>query len=155
MPSFLPFCKENSTVWLHVIWFLKWKWSHSVISDSLWPHGLYSLPGSYVHWIFEARILEWVAVSFSRGYFQHRTLTPVSCIAGRLSTTWATREVAWGLLREWLMKIIPFPWQQGWEYYLPHFHWNFFSANFKVGTKETIFFYLLVSLWRCDLYEKK
>ena len=65
MPSFLPFCKENSTVWLHVIWFLKWKWSHSVISDSLWPHGLYSLPGSYVHRIFEARILECFQTFFS------------------------------------------------------------------------------------------
>ena len=27
----------------------------------------YSLPGSFVHWIFQARVLEWVAISFSRG----------------------------------------------------------------------------------------
>ena len=27
----------------------KWKWRHSVESQSLWPHGLYSLPGSFVH----------------------------------------------------------------------------------------------------------
>ena len=39
--------------------------SHSVTSDSLWPHGLYSRLGSSVHGILQARILEWVAVSSS------------------------------------------------------------------------------------------
>ena len=34
----------------------------------------FSLPGSSVHGIFQARILEWVAISFSRGYFQFRCL---------------------------------------------------------------------------------
>ena len=34
--------------------------------DSLQLHGLYNLPGSSVHGIFQARILEWVAISFSR-----------------------------------------------------------------------------------------
>ena len=38
----------------------------SVISDSCDPMD-YSLPGSSVHGIFQARILEWVAISFSRG----------------------------------------------------------------------------------------
>ena len=37
--------------------------SHSVVSDSFQPHGLYSLPGSFVHGILQARILEWVAIS--------------------------------------------------------------------------------------------
>ena len=41
------------------------KWNHSVVSDSLWPHGLCSPPGPSVHGIFQARILEWVAISFS------------------------------------------------------------------------------------------
>ena len=48
--------------------------------------------GSSVHGIFQARILEWVAISFSRGSSQPRDGTWVSCIAGRLFTTWATRE---------------------------------------------------------------
>ena len=39
--------------------------SHSVMSDSLWPHG-YRLPGSLVHGIPRARILEWVAISSSK-----------------------------------------------------------------------------------------
>ena len=40
-----------------------------------------SLPGSSVHGIFQARILEWVAISFSRGSSQPRDQTWVSCIA--------------------------------------------------------------------------
>ena len=42
----------------------KWKWSCSVESDSLWLHGL-QLPGSSVHGIFQARVLEWGAIAFS------------------------------------------------------------------------------------------
>ena len=42
-----------------------------------------SLPGSSVHGIFQARVLEWVAISFSRGSSQPRDRTRVSCIAGR------------------------------------------------------------------------
>ena len=41
----------------------------------------YSLPGSSVHGIFQARILEWVAISFSRGSSQPRDGTHVSCIS--------------------------------------------------------------------------
>ena len=41
--------------------------THSVVSDSLPPPGLNSLPGSSVHGILQARILEWVAISSSRG----------------------------------------------------------------------------------------
>ena len=51
-----------------------------------------SLPGSSVHGILQARILEWVAISFSRGSFQPRDRTRVSCSAGRRFTTCATRE---------------------------------------------------------------
>ena len=42
-----------------------------------------SLPGSSVHSIFQARILEWVATSFSRRSSQLRDQTHVSCLAGR------------------------------------------------------------------------
>ena len=44
------------------------------------------------HGIFQARILEWVAVPFSRGSSQPRDQTQVSCIAVRFFTSWATRE---------------------------------------------------------------
>ena len=43
-----------------------------------------SPPGSSVHGILQARILEWVAIPFSRGSFYPRDGTWVSCIAGRL-----------------------------------------------------------------------
>ena len=42
-----------------------------------------SIPGSSVHGIFQARVLEWVAISFSRGSSRPRDRTRVSCIAGR------------------------------------------------------------------------
>ena len=45
-----------------------------------------SLPGSSVHGIFQARILQWVAISFSRGSSRPRDWTWVSCTAGRLFT---------------------------------------------------------------------
>ena len=53
----------------------------------------YSLPGSTIHGIFQARILEWVAISFSKRSSWPRDWTRVSCIIGRRFTVWATREV--------------------------------------------------------------
>ena len=52
----------------------------------------YRLPGSSIHGIFQARVLEWVAISFSRGSSWPRDWTWVFCIAGRCFTVWATRE---------------------------------------------------------------
>ena len=51
--------------------------------------------GSSVHEIFQARIPEWVAISFSRGSSQPRDRTWVSCTAGRFFTDWATKEAEW------------------------------------------------------------
>ena len=93
--------------------------SHKLMSDSLWPVD-YSPPAFSVlhylpvkslsrvrlfaspwtvahrapleHGIFQARILEWVAISFSRGSFQPRDQTQVSRIAGRHFNLWATGE---------------------------------------------------------------
>ena len=52
-----------------------------------------SLPSSSVHGILQARVLEWVAISFSRGSSRTRDPTRVSCMAGRRFTLWATRNV--------------------------------------------------------------
>ena len=46
-------------------------------------------PGSSAHGILQARILEWVAIPFSRGSSWPRDQTQVSCISGRLFTIWA------------------------------------------------------------------
>ena len=75
-----------------------------------------SLPGSSVHGIFQAIVLEWVAIFFSRGSSQPRARTWVSRIVDRRFTVWATREVQcehWssitaGLALKW--SFIP----QGW-----------------------------------------
>ena len=45
---------------------------------SLWPHGS-SLPGFSVRGILQARILEWVAISYSKGSSQPRDQTYVCC----------------------------------------------------------------------------
>ena len=51
-----------------------------------------SPPGSSVHGISQARILEWIAIPFSRVSSQPRDWTQVSCIAGSFFISWATRE---------------------------------------------------------------
>ena len=62
---------------------------YSVVSDSLTPYGM-SRPGSSVHGISQARILEWVAISSSRGssWPKDRTcISGISCIASEFFTT--------------------------------------------------------------------
>ena len=51
-----------------------------------------SWPGSSVHGILQARILEWVAISSSRGSSQPRDCTQISCIDWQILYHWATRE---------------------------------------------------------------
>ena len=64
--------------------------SRSVVSNSLWPHGL-QLPDSSVHGIVQARILEWVAIPFSRGSSWPRDQTYL--LFGRwILYYWATWE---------------------------------------------------------------
>ena len=60
--------------------------SHSVMSNSLQSHGY------TVHGILQARLLETVAIPFSRGSSQPRGGTQVSCIVGEFFTSWAIRE---------------------------------------------------------------
>ena len=49
-------------------------------------------PDSFIHGILQARMLEWVAITFSRGSSQPRDRTLVSCITSRFFTVRATRE---------------------------------------------------------------
>ena len=69
-------CLAQCLVWI----------SCEVISNSCDPTGYYSSSGSSVQVISQAKILEWVAISFSRGSYQHRDQTLVSCIAGEFFT---------------------------------------------------------------------
>ena len=71
------------------------------------------LPGSSIHGIFQARVLEWVAIYFSRRSSQPRDPTQVSRIAGRSFTIWATREArssVYGIFpRQEYWSGLPFP----------------------------------------------
>ena len=61
-----------------------------------------SLQGSSVHGILQARVLEWVAISFSRGSSWLRDRTRVSHIAGGCFAVWATREALRAVLSAYL-----------------------------------------------------
>ena len=65
-----------------------------------------SLPGSSIHGIFQARILEWVTISFSRRSSWPRDWTQVSRIVGRCFMVWATREVFWKKIYDKLRQCI-------------------------------------------------
>ena len=51
-----------------------------------------SLSGPSLHGIFQAKVLEWIAISFSRGSCWPRNWTWLSRVAGRWFTIWATRD---------------------------------------------------------------
>ena len=65
--------------------------SHYVVADSCNSMD-YSRPGSSVHVIFLARMLEWAAISFSRGSSWARDRTCISCTAGRFFTPGSPRK---------------------------------------------------------------
>ena len=58
--------------------------SHSVVLTLCNPMDCI-LPGSSVHGIFQARILEWVSMSVSRGSFQPRDWTRITCIGRQIT----------------------------------------------------------------------
>ena len=62
------------------------------LCPTLWDPMDCNLPGSSVHEILWARILEWVVMPSSRGSSQPRNQMGLSCIAGGFFTSWATRE---------------------------------------------------------------
>ena len=67
--------EKTKTVWLSQCLL-----SYSVESDSCDPMDC-NPPGSSVHGISQARMLEWVAIPFSRGSSQPRDWTHVSCVS--------------------------------------------------------------------------
>ena len=65
-----------------------------------------SPPGFSVHGILQARILEWVAIYFSKGSSRPKDWTWTSCIAGRFFTIWATRETLNFYILTFYIKLI-------------------------------------------------
>ena len=72
----------------------KWKWINYTRPTPWGPMDC-SLPGSSVYGILQTRILEWIAIFFSRVNFWPRDQIWVSCIAISFFSIGATRE-AWG-----------------------------------------------------------
>ena len=64
-----------------------------LVTDSATPQTVCSPPGSSIHGILQTRILEWVAIPFSRESFQPRDQSWASCIAVRFFSIWATSEI--------------------------------------------------------------
>ena len=64
--------------------------SHSIMSNSLGPHG--SPPGSSVHGILQARILEWVAIPFFRDFPDPEIKPGFSVLAGGFFITELPRK---------------------------------------------------------------
>ena len=85
---------KNQVSWrrkiLEYVWFLK-QYSCSVVSNFCDPMDC-GPPGSPVHGILQARIVEKVAIPFSRSS-QPRDQTWISCAAGRFFTVWNTGKV--------------------------------------------------------------
>ena len=75
----------------HIFSIMKWRSEvASVVSNSLLPHGLQPARLLCPWRISQARILEWVAISFSRRSSRSRTWPQHSWISGRFLTIWAT-----------------------------------------------------------------
>ena len=68
-----------------------------------------SPPGSSIHGILQARILEWVAISSSRESSWPRDQSQVSCISGRGFNLWATPVMVIHS-QEGTQRCGPFPW---------------------------------------------
>jgi len=109
-----------------------------------------SLPGSSVHGTFQARVLEWGAISFSRGSFQPRDRTLVSCTAGRFFTDWAIGEAGNGKIIFFTWGRAVSSWSTGHEHrivhkgFISHSEINLFVANsWKINLKIHIYLYLI------------
>ena len=76
--------KISSYIW----WILNVLVTYSCLT--LWAIARQTPP---VHGILRGRILEWVAIPFSREFSRPRNWTGVFCTAGRFFTVWATREI--------------------------------------------------------------
>ena len=120
-----PVCPVSTTCfWAHYAWDLSsltsvepipllWKSENEVTQScpTLWDPMDSSLPGSSIHRIFQARVVEWAAISFSRGSSQSRDRTWVSCIADRHFTAWPLGKPCFGGggggLSHWTAREVP------------------------------------------------
>ena len=84
-----------------------------------------SLPGSSIHGIFQARVLEWGAIAFSRGSSWSRDQTQVSCMAGRFFTTKPPEKPNFNIYLSTM-------WSSG-QWWVWWILWDFSDKNTEVG----------------------
>ena len=102
-----PLVSFSASLW----WWMRawWGGGQDVINSKLysglphWRQILYQLSHKG-----RPRILDWVAFPFSIGSSQPRDWTPVSCITGRFSTSWASLNIQLINLRIIFLKKLPF-----------------------------------------------
>ena len=107
--------------------------------------------------ILQARILEWVAMPFSRGSSQPRDQTQVTHIAGGFFTIWATREaLSWAGVgsssyssQQERGKTIPLSWK-----ILPGSHIDHFEIHAMIQSLTTWPHIALEEDGKCCLYSK-
>ena len=98
--------KNNEKTYLSSEGKKKWKWK-SLSCVWLWDPTVYT-----IHGILQARMLEWVAVPFSRGSSQPRDRTQVSCTAGGFFTSWNKNMInLWDcacpmVSSEWVLAVV-------------------------------------------------
>ena len=112
----------------------------SVVSDSLGPYGLQPTR-LLCPWNFPRRILEWGAMSSSRGSSQPRDWTRVSCIGRWIFHHWATGEAIW----------YPFPWRITCSNMLcfwvsVFWLWIFWASK---HSDFNLYFHIFFSVWPC------
>ena len=128
LENYLPFLLLRAGIFFLSLWIWACMWlalTNKMLQKCVTPKVLvaqscltlydpmaYSPSGFSVHGISQARILEWVAISFSRGSSWPKDWTCVSCIAGRFLTIWATREVtpkAVCQFQGWILQALQLP----------------------------------------------
>ena len=96
-----------------------------------------SQPGSSVHGILQARILEWASISFSRGSSRPRNRTQLSHILGRCFNLWATREA----LELSIVVHFSYQHQNCFLKYIKPEHKNWGSTRCSVTTQRRMIFF--------------
>ena len=105
-----------------------------------------SPPGSSVHGILQARILEWVAISFSRGSPWLRDQTHASCAGRQILYHWATREVL-----EDITQFLSFSWGYKNQYSMKKLGWTEKKKKNFLTTKAA----LLQEHLRCAFFQDR
>ena len=106
-----------------------------------------SLPGSSVHGILQARILEWVTIPFSRASSPSKVKPWVSCITGRCFTVWGTREVLLNLFLSlsevYVLQSLKSGYSNTCLIYIPHWIISLISTC-SLGVTDIVCFLLVI-----------